>query len=422
MDGCGEGDGNQAGEHGASAAFAGASGNGAADGNKDNPCQGRVQGYDHDDAEDNETGGSHQLCRRLEDGEAHSRRRAVAEEYRTTTRCEALRDKAAGGSVRRCRLRSGAVRQRECAVCHSNHGQQLRHFLDHPGHDKGAQELNRRARRWFGIPEHPQGAGIARAGVSRQAGGAHERQDSPAKQKGQGHRSGAGAASVPLALLLGWGVLALMGAAGLAGNSGPGDSGALWMFRDPEPPSSATVQLLRAFVVAGMVEEVAKLLAVIAVAHRALTLTDRSAPEAAPADASAGGLVAKGFAPRRGPVLLRHGAAAGMGFAVLEAAAQLVGSAGFVVLRVVMVIPLHAALTGIVFVAVGGSISRRARKGRGRPVLAGLVSVTFAAAVHGAFNLLVGPIVVGAAMIVATVLIVAIVTNGVVVSESAEVS
>ncbi len=233
---------------------------------------------------------------------------------------------------------------------------------------------------------------------------------------------GAGAASVPLALLLGWGVLALMGAAGLAENFGPGDSGALWMFRDPEPPSSATVQLLRAFVVAGMVEEVAKLLAVIAVAHRALTLTDRSAPEATPADASAGGLVAKGFAPRRGPVLLRHGAAAGMGFAVLEAAAQLVGSAGFVVLRVVMVIPLHAALTGIVFVAVGGSISRRARKGRGRPVLAGLVSVTLAAAVHGAFNLLVGPIVVGAAMIVATVLIVAIVTNGVVVSESAEVS
>jgi RsiW-degrading membrane proteinase PrsW (M82 family) len=210
-----------------------------------------------------------------------------------------------------------------------------------------------------------------------------------------------------------------MSALGVAGNSGPGDSGALWMFRDPEPPSSATVQLLRAFVVAGVVEEVAKLLAVILVTHRALSMSEHPDSEAASADGSTQSPTAHSLAPRHGPVLLRHGAATGMGFAVLEAAAQLVGSAGFVVLRVVMVIPLHAALTGIVFVAVGGSIARRARGGRGRPAIAGVISVTLAATVHGAFNLVVGPIVVGAAMIVAAVLIVAIVTNGVVVSENA---
>jgi RsiW-degrading membrane proteinase PrsW (M82 family) len=234
---------------------------------------------------------------------------------------------------------------------------------------------------------------------------------------------GAGALAVPIALLLGWGVLALMGVLGLvgssaAGGSGPGASGALWMFQDPDPPTTVTAQLLHAFVVAGVVEEAVKLLAVLVVAHRALRRHDGQGFVHGTSEAPAGQSAVSGISPSRGPVLLRHGAAAGVGFGVVEAAAQLVGSAQFVLLRVIMVIPLHAALTGIAFVFAGGAIVRRSRGKRAHPGLTAVAMVVLAAGVHGVFNLLVGPLVVGAAMIVAAVLIVAIVTNGVVVSEN----
>ncbi len=221
----------------------------------------------------------------------------------------------------------------------------------------------------------------------------------------------AGIAAIPAALLLGWGVLALLELAGLPGASGPGSaSDALWMLRSSQTAADSTAQLLRAFLVAGLVEEAVKLGAALLAAQ---------SPERA---------------------LLRHGAAAGLSFALVEAVTQLTGSTGFALLRLALVVPLHAALTGLLFIMVaaffrpGHGATATAieetqrdsapdgaiRGSRGRRIGAWLVStlvLVIAAGVHGAFNLVVNRVLIGGAMITATVLMVAIIANGIVVTD-----
>ncbi|MFP4484953.1 MAG: PrsW family glutamic-type intramembrane protease [Spirochaetota bacterium] len=219
----------------------------------------------------------------------------------------------------------------------------------------------------------------------------------------------AGIAGIPVALLLGWATLALMDLSGLSGASGPGgSSGALWMLRTLRTGGDSTVQVLRAFVVAGLVEEGVKLGAAL--------LSGRGPDHAA----------------------LRHGAAAGLGFALVEALTQLTGSTGFALLRLALVVPLHAALTGVLFVSVAALFPRRAGaapaeeagsdsarpaarlRPRGRSFGTWLVAILLlliASGVHGAFNLAVNRVLMGGAMITAAVLIVAVVANGVVVTD-----
>lgn len=220
----------------------------------------------------------------------------------------------------------------------------------------------------------------------------------------------AGIAGIPAALLLGWGVLALLELAGLIGASGPGSaSDALWMLRSSQSADS-TAQLLRAFLVAGLVEEGVKLSAALLAARS----PDRP--------------------------LLRHGAAAGLGFALVEAVTQLTGSTGFALLRLALVVPLHAALTGLLFLAVAALLRGRGgiptEESEGAPAedvpfrgssdlslgrwLVTVLLVLTAAAVHGAFNLVVNRVLIGGAMITAALLIVAVIANGVVVTEKGD--
>jgi RsiW-degrading membrane proteinase PrsW (M82 family) len=110
---------------------------------------------------------------------------------------------------------------------------------------------------------------------------------------------------------------------------------------------------------------------------------------------------------------------------VLEAALQLLGPAGGVLLRVLLVVPLHAALTGLLFVTVGAAIRRarrRSARGHGRSArlrlwIGVIMALATASAVHGAYNIAVNTVVIGGAMIVAVTLIAAIIANGIVVTE-----
>lgn len=202
----------------------------------------------------------------------------------------------------------------------------------------------------------------------------------------------AGVLTIPLALVLGWGLSSLLVAMGLLPSpDGPGGlDHILWMF-DRSGAESAQVgdgriagpALLRAVLVAGLVEESLKLGAAL--------------------------LVTRGTTS---PVL-RHGAALGLGFAIAEAGVHLTGSFGAVLARLILVAPLHAGLTGILLVVVGGSARRRREEGARPPILLSLLSVLVAAIAHGAFNLIADIVLVGAAMIVALVLIVAVVVNGI---------
>ncbi len=228
-----------------------------------------------------------------------------------------------------------------------------------------------------------------------------------------------GVIAVPVALLAGWGVLAILEAAGLA-NAG---DGALWMTngllggRGPAGAGAAAGNnaaavtrsgiLSRAFLVAGLVEEAAKL-GLVLILLRPFVLGT--------ADAGNG-------TPR---LVLRHGAAAGLGFGVVEAAVQLLGPAGEVLLRVLLVVPLHAALTGLLFVAVGSAVrraQRRAargeqRRGRRRLWLGVAIGLVPASLVHGAYNIAANTVVIAGAMVVAATLIAAIIANGIVVTEN----
>jgi RsiW-degrading membrane proteinase PrsW (M82 family) len=256
----------------------------------------------------------------------------------------------------------------------------------------------------------------------------------------------AGLLAVPAALLAGWGLLALLELGGLAD---AGD-GALWMTNGlfggrgapgstggtAEAAGAAAVTrseiLARAFLVAGLVEEAAKLALVLVLLSPFVIggwagdgdRSDESPPGDGRSDEPAP-RQAEEHPQRSRRLALRHGAAAGLTFGVLEAALQLLGPAGGVLLRVLLVVPLHAALTGLLFVTVGAAIRRarrRSARGHGRSArlrlwIGVIMALATASAVHGAYNIAVNTVVIGGAMIVAVTLIAAIIANGIVVTE-----
>lgn len=166
--------------------------------------------------------------------------------------------------------------------------------------------------------------------------------------------------------------------------------------------------VLRAFVVAGLVEEVVKLAPVRWSMRRPGNTIPRNGRDAR---ARAAGFAAAGVgAPApQAPPLLPLAVTAGLGFAFLENAFYLAGSSSLLITRALLAVPLHGATAAYLGLALtsGPVVQRSDRRGSLYSVPA---AVALAAFVHGAYDLavkrasLLAPIVVIGAIALAVAL------------------
>ena len=170
---------------------------------------------------------------------------------------------------------------------------------------------------------------------------------------------------------------------------------------------------LRAFVVAGLVEEVVKLAPVrwsMRRADYANSHGERGLPARAPRARAAGIAVAGARipapeVPRRLPLAVT----AGLGFAFLENAFYLAGSSSLLVMRALLAVPLHGATAAYLGLAVAPAAAPRGSD-RGRAFYSVPAAIGLAAVVHGAYDLAVkraaplAPLVVLAAVALAVIL------------------
>lgn len=175
---------------------------------------------------------------------------------------------------------------------------------------------------------------------------------------------------------------------------------------------------LRAFVVAGLVEEVVKLAPVRWSMRRAGDIISRNGRDAragttrvrAAGFAAAGaGATGVGTPGPRLPSLLPLGVTAGLGFAFLENAFYLAGSSSLLITRALLAVPLHGATAAYLGLAVRAGRPPRGSDRRGARFSAPS-AVALAAFVHGAYDLAVkraaplAPLVVIAAVALAVTL------------------